>query len=321
MSSQSNNQGRAFEFICLLRLKDAIGSFRKVEIIYNSSYEASKKAWDNIPFSQQKLLSLGANAFIDTLFSLEPKIIEEGNDLLNLYIQNDEHGEFADVRDIIIHRKDIVWEIGLSIKHNHMAVKHSRLSHILDFGSKWYGIKCSSTYWDSVKPVFSYLEEGKKKGLLFRNLPNKEEDIYAPLLKAFIEEIRSSIKKDSSVPRKLVQYLLSKYDFYKVISKEEKRVTILQAFNMYGTLNQATKNKKPILTPSIVNLPENLLFLDFKPKSKTTILMAFDNGWQFSFRIHNAKDVLEPSLKFDIQIIGMPMGLNIEYTCHWNANI
>lgn len=90
---------------------------------------------------------------------------------------------------------------------------------------------------------------------------------------------------------------------------------------MYGTLNQATKNKKPILTPSIVNLPENLLFLDFKPKSKTTVLMAFDNGWQFSFRIHNAKDVLEPSLKFDIQIIGMPMGLNIEYTCHWNANI
>lgn len=54
MSSQSNNQGRAFEFICLLRLKDAIGSFRKVEIIYNSSYEASKKAWDNIPISQQK---------------------------------------------------------------------------------------------------------------------------------------------------------------------------------------------------------------------------------------------------------------------------
>lgn len=32
-----------------------------------------------------------------------------------------------------------------------------------------------------------------------------------------------------------------------------------------------------------------------------------DGGWQFSFRIHNASTIVEPSLKFDIQIIGMPV--------------
>ena len=31
-----------------------------------------------------------------------------------------------------------------------------------------------------------------------------------------------------------------------------------------------------------------------------------NNGWQLSFRIHNAKTDVEPSLKFDIQFIGMP---------------
>ena len=34
--------------------------------------------------------------------------------------------------------------------------------------------------------------------------------------------------------------------------------------------------------------------------------MCFDNGWQFSFRVHNAEKHVTPSLKFDIQIEGMP---------------
>ena len=45
---------------------------------------------------------------------------------------------------------------------------------------------------------------------------------------------------------------------------------------------------------------------NFKPDSTNTLELYLDNGWQFSFRIHNASTKVEPSLKFDIQIIGMP---------------
>lgn len=31
-----------------------------------------------------------------------------------------------------------------------------------------------------------------------------------------------------------------------------------------------------------------------------------NNGWQFSFRIHNTEHAVKPSLKFDVQIEGMP---------------
>ncbi len=34
--------------------------------------------------------------------------------------------------------------------------------------------------------------------------------------------------------------------------------------------------------------------------------MVLDEGWQISFRIHNASTLIEPSLKFDIQLIGNP---------------
>lgn len=45
MSSKSNDQGRAYEFAWINVLFDALDSLRKTEIVYNSSYDANKKAW------------------------------------------------------------------------------------------------------------------------------------------------------------------------------------------------------------------------------------------------------------------------------------
>lgn len=317
MSSRSNDQGRAYEFICLHSLYEAINAVRPALITHNSSYEAAENAWNTLSGAEKTLYTLSAKSTIATIFAMEPNIVEIDDDILNLYIQNDQHGEIADVRDIIIQRKDIVWEIGLSIKHNHMAVKHSRLAKSLDFGDKWYGVKCSHAYWNDVKPIFDFLEEEKEKGTYFRDLNSKEDDVYVPLLNAFMAEVKKQVDNDDSIPRKMVEYLLSKYDFYKVISIDNKRITTIQSFNMYGTLNLPSKRKEPEIKVPSIELPTTLLYVGFKPKSKTTILMSFDNGWQFSFRIHNAKDVIETSLKFDIQIAGMPADVNIKYNCKW----
>lgn len=317
MSDKSNNQGRAFEYICLCSLYEAIKAIRKADIIHNSSYDSALRSWETLDENTKMLLTLSAKSTITTIFALEPNIIEKGDDTLNLYIQTDSHGETADVRDIIIERKNIVWEIGLSIKHNHMAVKHSRIAKKLDFGEKWYGVKCSSNYWNAVKSTFDFLEIEEKKGTLFRDLEDKEDQVYVPLLNAFKDEIYSRINEDSSIARKLVEYLLSKYDFYKVISIDDRRITIIQSFNMYGTLNLPSKSSKPSLTVPVINLPTQLVYIGFKPNSKTTLLMCFDNGWQFSFRIHNAEDYVKTSLKFDVQIVGMPAEVNIKFNCNW----
>lgn len=317
MSSKSNDQGRAYEYICLHTLNNAIGRIRNSEIEKNSCYEAAEHAWNTLSGAEKALYTLSAKSTIDTIFALEPNIIEKENDVLKLYIQSDEHGEVADVRDIIIQRKDIVWEIGLSIKHNHMAVKHSRLGKVLDFGEKWYGIKCSDDYWIEVKPIFDFLDVEKSKGTYFRNLNSKEDDVYVPLLNAFMREVKKQVENDSSIPRKLVEYLLSKYDFYKVISIDSQRITTIQSFNMYGTLNLPSKTQTPTLEVPVIDLPTSLLYIGFKPKSKTTVIMSFDNGWQFSFRIHNAKDIVESSLKFDIQIAGIPADVDVKFNCKW----
>ncbi|MBR1668870.1 MAG: HaeIII family restriction endonuclease [Bacteroidaceae bacterium] len=121
MSSASNDQGRAYEFICLHSLHNAITKIRPSQIVINSSYEAAERAWNILSHAEQALYSLSAASTIDTIFAMEPNIVEPSTDILSLHLQTDQHGEIADVRDIIIERKNITWEIGLSIKHKQFS--------------------------------------------------------------------------------------------------------------------------------------------------------------------------------------------------------
>lgn len=317
MSSKSNDQGRAYEYICLLTLNEEINKIRKAEIEYNSAYQAAEHAWNLVDEAFQSILKQSAKAAVETIFDMEPMIIEESNDILKLKIQIDAKGEEGDVRDIVISRSDVKWEIGLSIKHNHFAVKHSRLGGRLDFGDRWFGIPCSQEYWNDIKPIFEYLTEQKTQNKKWSELPAKENDVYIPLLNAFKNEILRSNSKNATVPKKMVEYLLGEFDFYKIISIDSRKITQIQTYNLHGTLNQASRTIKPKIEVPVACLPTRIVSLDFKPDSTNTVELYMDGGWQFSFRIHNASTLVEPSLKFDIQIIGMPTAI-ISINCSWN---
>lgn len=321
MSKKSNNQGRAYEFSYLISLYEEISKVRLVKIETNSSYYAAERAWNTLSESEKTMYKMSSLTGVNTLFELEPLILDDGKDELELKIQSDDNGEKGDVRDVLIIRRGIEWEIGLSVKHNHFAVKHSRLSKKIDFGKKWYGISCSDQYWLDIKPIFDYLDEEKKKGTKWRDLLSKEDDVYVPLLNAFKEELeRQNLLFNKEIPRLMVEYLLGEFDFYKVIGIDNKEITRIQSFNLRGTLNKQGKNRKRNIELPISSLPTRIVSLDYKPGSKNTLELYLDGGWQFSFRIHNASTKVEPSLKFDIQIIGMPVTI-ISIDCKWERVI
>lgn len=317
MSEQSNNIGRAFEYICMITLSQEISRFRKTAIDKNSAYHSALRAWNLMDTAFQTISRESAIATVTTLFDMEPMIIEQSDDVLSIKIQNDKEGIEGDVRDIVLTRKEFRWEIGLSIKHNHFAVKHSRLAKKLDFGAKWYGIPCSKKYWESIDPIFMRLEQEKSLGHAWRDLKDKNISIYVPLLNAFMTEIKQSNKTHPDVPQKMVEYLLGEFDFYKIISIDSRRTTKIQSYNLHGQLNHSTRMIKPNIVVPLATLPSRIVSMEFKPNSSNTVELYMDGGWQFSFRIHNAATMVEPSLKFDIQIIGMPATI-ISIDCKWN---
>ncbi|MDE7153310.1 MAG: HaeIII family restriction endonuclease [Muribaculaceae bacterium] len=316
MSSKSNDQGRAYEYACLKNLETQISKIRPCVLVENSSFNAAQRAWITLSAENKLTYVISSLAAVEQIFAMEPRITEHSDDPVELLLQADQNGEAGDVRDILIIRQEINWEIGLSLKHNHFAVKHSRLSSRLDFGKSWYSIPCSETYWNAVNPVFKYLSEEKLSGRKFADLPDKESDVYIPILKAFIDEISLQSKLHHEVPSRMVEYLLGKFDFYKIISIDKEELTRVQGYNMHGTLNQPSNSRQAEIEVPIVSLPTRIVHIGFVPDKNNTVEIYMDGGWQFSFRIHNAATYVEPSLKFDIQIVGMPAAI-LTINCIW----
>lgn len=317
MSTKSNDQGRAYEYAWIKTLYKALQGSRKTRIVENSSLIANEKAWLIMDEETQETFLASASATVDTVLEMEPRLDENDGDELTLELQKDGAGIQGDVRDIVIKRPDIKWEIGLSIKHNHDAVKHSRLSHKLDFGKEWFGMPCSTEYWNAVNPIFHMLSIQKQDGVRWSEIGDKKRTVYVPLLQAFIDEVKRAYKKDKTLPYKMIEYLVGIEDYYKIVSRDSKRLTLIHTFNMHDTLNKPSKSKVSAIKVPVVELPTRIIELDFKPGSENTVEMYLNNGWQLGFRIHSAKTIVEPSLKFDIQFIGMPASvLNIE--CKWS---
>ncbi|WP_104714286.1 HaeIII family restriction endonuclease [Helicobacter cetorum] len=312
MSAKSNNQGRAYEYAWLLALEQKLSTFKKVIVDKQGGYNASCRAYESLEKSLQEHYLVSAKSGVLLLLDCEPllsEMLDNSHNEIMLSLQTDKLGEIADVRDILIHFDKFY--IGLSIKHNHEAVKHSRLSKDLDFGQKWLGIGVSQNYKDTIKPLFEKLENAKRENMLWRNFPNKEQKIYVPLLQAFKEEVlRIHENTKNKVPQKMVEYLLGKYDFYKAILLERERKTKLEAYHFNNTLNRSVKNKPKRIIP-LSKLPTRIIHFDFKPKSFNTLELILDEGWSFSLRIHNASSKVEPSLKFDIKLLSMPVSVAV----------
>ena len=317
MSVNSNNQGRAYEYAWMTALLELLKPLRKTDVVHNSSYEANERAWNAISQEKQKLYTTSANAAANTIVELEPMMDENSADTLLLEFQKDEAGENGDVRDIVIHRDDIDWEIGLSIKHNHDAVKHSRLSHVLDFGKEWYGVPCSHDYWNDINQVFELLKCEKDRVTAWADLDKKEETVYVPLLQAFLNEVTRAYRENPNIVVKMFEYLVGVKDYHKIVSHDSKKMTLIHTFNLHGTLNQPSAVKVSAFEVLTADIPTEIIAMRFKKNSNTTVEIYMDNGWAFSFRIHSASTVVQPSLKFDVQFISTPVSvMNIE--CKWH---
>ncbi len=307
MSDKNNNQGRAYEYAWCLALEQKLSVFKKVIVDKQNGFNACYRAYESLEKSLQERYLESAKQGVLLLLDCEPllsEVIGSSQNEITLSLQKDKLGEMGDIRDILIYFDRFC--IGLSIKHNHEAIKHSRLSKDLDFGEKWLGVRVSQNDKDTIKPLFERLENAKKEGMLWRDFPNKEQEIYAPLLQAFKKEVlRINENKNNKVPQKMVEYLLGKYDFYKAILLEREQKTKLEAYHFNNTLNRSVKNKPKRIIP-LSKLPTRMIYFDFKPKSFNTLELVLDEGWSFSLRIHNASSRVEPSLRFDIKLLSKP---------------
>lgn len=316
--SQVKN-GKAFEFALANEYFKKLRSLGlNVELIEDSSLEVDKGFYNEFPLEEQNRFSSAAIGTIDTMLKIEPGLTaqKDDKDKLTIRLAKDSEGQSGDVRDIIFNRPSSKWEMGFSAKNNNEAVKHSRLSEVLDFGQQWLGVPCSQEYWNDIKPIFKYIDDkiAENKNIEWKDLgADKDELIYKPVLSAFRKELLTINKENTSIPAKLISYLIGNKPFYKIIKNDSANLVIVKAFNIGGKLNKSVNGVKSRYKVEKINLPTRIIEFEFKKDSTTTLVMILDGGWSVSFRLHNAETKLVHSLKFDVQLTGNPPVLFSQY--------
>lgn len=306
MAKAASAHGKAFEYAVIIALQDAVSDFSHVDLQENRILAVARDKYSLLSDEERVQYSAAADVGVKMLIGREPKI-ETGqlaNSKLQLYLQTDQMGQGGDVRDIVIRREDEDWEVGISAKHNHKAVKSSRLGRQLDFGKSWLQEPCSAAYLSKVAEVFDGVSSRVGRET-WKSLGDEKYGIYEAILKEFKEELWSIFKRlGKVVPERLIRYLVGNCDFHKIMKIRDK--TQLQPFNLNGSLGQRSKVRRATPESEILPLPTKIYDIHFKDDSRTTLHLACDAGWQISFRIHNASTLVEPSLKFDITLIGHP---------------
>jgi len=304
--------GKSFEFALLKEFEEKLSVKTSVEVIANNALKIAQDCFFKLEGTEQSRYKLSASFAVNFLMDVEPRLsngIDE-NDVLQLEILSDHQGQLGDVRDVVAIRLVQKWEIGVSAKNNHKAVKHQRLSDILDFGDKWLNEACSQAYFDEIGDIFSYLRKIKKESAstTWKSLGNFHIDILKPVLSAFKKELlRIHSINPRQISEKLVEFLIGSKDFYKVI--QTKKAVDIQAFNLRGSLNKPFNTILPKYITPLVKLPTEILDVSFIEGRNNTLIVTLDNEWSFSFRLHNASSRVEPSLKFDVTLLTSPKTL------------
>ena len=307
MASQTKN-GKAFEYACAKVLIESLAQNQEVVLDETTAFITARNFYVSSESDVKNKMDLAARAAVKMVLKMEPVLKHPQDDSpLYLSIQEDARGIAGDVRDVVCIRRKSGWELGFSCKHNHFAVKHSRLSQTIDFGNQWFATPCSQNYFADIKPLFSALLEMKRRNVLWKDIDDKEDRFYVPLLTSFVSELnRLDQLYTNEIPGRLITYLLGRNDFYKIIAEDGIRMTNVQPFNIFGTLNKPSGTIEPQGRIPKIRLPRRFFDISFKENSKNTVVVSCDQGWAVSFRIHNASSKVEPSLKFDVNLEGTP---------------
>ena len=283
--------GHAFEYALAQALVDVTPATAADN---EKPYQTAARGHEGMEVERREDLKIAAREAITFLCAFEDGLRDNRSGVVHIQSAHVAR-QRADVRDIVVRYPN--YELGISAKNKSLEQRAPRLSDTIDFGEEWLDTPVSDEYWRKVKPIFQDLRAIQGRCVLWKNLPNKAE-IYQSTLSAFMEEVRRIYDlRSSKVPENFVRYILGKFDFYQV-TKENGSVSIA-SFNLSNTLSWGNR----------VPLPKRILFCDFIPASRNTILLVFDKGWQIRLRIHNASKKVEPSLKFSITIEGWPKNI------------
>jgi hypothetical protein len=259
-----------------------MNSFEKKGIVIekNNKYNKAKECFSLLSKEEQDKLERDTDKVISALEELGLKEVEK------IRMNSEKDGEIGISNDLTcIHKDKSI--TGISDKVNNTSIKNSRLSPTIDFGKKWLNKKCSETYSSEIKSFFKKLISIEVEN--FDEIEDKNS-LYKEVLEIFKKEFLNLTKNDKIAIKNFLYYVMGYTNHFKVEYFGK---------NNYFNIQYITEESLKYNDLEISNL-------SFKENSMNTLILTLNNGFVFSFRIHNAEKKITASLKFDIKCLNFP---------------
>lgn len=338
--------GKAFEYATLIEIYRELTEngwdSKDIEIIRDKNYKNIEKAYQILQGSDEDLdddvemelihietmendYNRAARVAAMYLRMVEPILTANERVYGVLRAMPDSAGTKGDVRDIDLEifkdktHNNLIADIGISCKNNHEAVKHPRITEEPDFAKVWTDgqFACSDAFVEEMKSIFKIIDKYAEIYKKWSAVDDKMDTIYYPIIRLFVKEIKrlGIANENDSMERKegakqftkaFFEYMFGTQDFYKFIKEDGSKSTKVYPYNMHGSLMRPFNGSRNMQAVQTITMPEEIVEVRIKPKSKTTIEIYFDQ-WIISMRLHNADtNITRTSLKFDVQIKAQP---------------
>lgn len=298
---------KAFIYACFLALNVQLGQDQKMGFSEKTAIDTVCQAYFSMPKEKILLMDQAAQAAVRIFLRAEPWLQCEGGGSLTVSVQIKDD----DVRNIVCSKKRADWEFGFLCGGSHTK-RRFNFCEDTDFGDQLFGVSCSNEYKLETEPVFKELEKLEKRGMDWKNIVDKEERFYWPLQSAVIKELQR-MNLDGNIPEKLMQNLLGKRDFYRVIMEEKEKVTRVEACNLYGSLNKRTKECTAGVLVGRIKKPKNILSMDCKPMAKCLSIITCDEGWAFSVKVVQGQmRRVSRKLYLELGLVGVPQVTHLQ---------
>ena len=176
---------------------------------------------------------------------------------------------------------------------------------------------CSDAFVEEMKSIFKIIDKYAEIYKKWSAVDDKMDTIYYPIIRLFVKEIKrlGIANENDSMERKesakqftkaFFEYMFGTQDFYKFIKEDGSKSTKVYPYNMHGSLMRPFNGSRNMQAVQTITMPEEIVEVRIKPKSKTTIEIYVDQ-WIISMRLHNSDtNITRTSLKFDVQIKAQP---------------
>jgi hypothetical protein len=284
MENNSNRNGRALEFAIVDNLLKKISN--SVPLNNTQSYQERDQNKFNELSDSQKIYF---NTSADSILSWLERKVDLNSQSISIERMSDDSSKKGDVTDIRIILSNNI--INLSIKHNHLALKHQRPSAL--------AIQCGFAKKSPEDSKYRHFYETTTKDFLNRSMLLKNDAInfsdiigvqpdfinkqlYNPVCNLVCNFLNTHVANSPRNAEHFFSFIKGTTDFYK-INVSHKKIDIYEF----------------ALLPPVTSLHAKI-------KGDSYVDVSFSNDWVISMRLHTASSRIEGiSLKFDSQLLNM----------------